>query len=71
MGDGATSELIFRSIYYMLNEVVNLVKYGVFILLAMVMFFLAEFWSCYFGLRQFKLMNVSVIICDLHGVKII
>jgi hypothetical protein len=28
---GATMELIFRSIYYMLNNVVNLVKYGVFI----------------------------------------
>jgi hypothetical protein len=27
MGDGATKELIFRSIYYMLNNVVNLVKY--------------------------------------------
>jgi hypothetical protein len=30
-GRGVTSELIFRSIYYMLNNVVNLVKYGVFI----------------------------------------
>jgi hypothetical protein len=39
MGDGATKELIFRSIYYMLNNVVNLVKYGVFILLLAVMFF--------------------------------
>jgi hypothetical protein len=39
MGDGGTGELIFRSIYYMLNNVVNLVKYGVFILLAVVMFF--------------------------------
>jgi hypothetical protein len=39
MGDGATSELIFRSIYYMLNNVVNLVKYDVFIFLVVVMFF--------------------------------
>jgi hypothetical protein len=38
-GRGATSELIFRSIYYMLNKVVNLVKYGVFIMLVVVMFF--------------------------------
>jgi hypothetical protein len=39
MGDGATSEHIFRLIYYMLNNVVNLVKYGFFILLVVVMFF--------------------------------
>jgi hypothetical protein len=39
MGDGATRELIFRSIYYMINNVVNLVKYGVFIFLLVVMFF--------------------------------
>jgi hypothetical protein len=39
MGDGATGELIFRSIYYMLNNVVNLVKYDVFIFLVVVMFF--------------------------------
>jgi hypothetical protein len=38
-GRGATRELIFRCIYYMLNNVVNLVKYGVFILLVVVMFF--------------------------------
>jgi hypothetical protein len=38
MCDGTTKELIFRSIYYILNNVVNLVKYGVFILL-LVMFF--------------------------------
>jgi hypothetical protein len=38
-GRGATRELIFRSIYYMLNKVVNLVKYGVFIMLVVVMFF--------------------------------
>jgi hypothetical protein len=31
MGDGETTELIFRLIYYMLNNVVILVKYGVFI----------------------------------------
>jgi hypothetical protein len=37
-GHGATSELIFRSIYYMLNNVVILVKYCVFILLVVVMF---------------------------------
>jgi hypothetical protein len=39
MGDGATSEHILRSIYYMLNNVVNLIKYGVFIWLVVVMFF--------------------------------
>jgi hypothetical protein len=39
MGDGATIEHIFRLIYYMLNNVVNLVKYGFFILLVVVMFF--------------------------------
>jgi hypothetical protein len=39
MGDGATRELFFISIYYMLNNVVNLVKYDVFILLLVVMFF--------------------------------
>jgi hypothetical protein len=39
MGDGATSELIFGSIYYMLNNVVDLVKYGVFVLLFVVIFF--------------------------------
>jgi hypothetical protein len=34
MGDGATRELIFRSIYYMLNNIVNLVKtYGHYLLL--------------------------------------
>jgi hypothetical protein len=38
-GRGATRELIFRCIYYMLNNVVNLVKYGVIILLVVVMFF--------------------------------
>jgi hypothetical protein len=43
-GRGATRELIFSSIYYKLNNVVNLVKCGVFILLVVVM--------CYFGLRQ-------------------
>jgi hypothetical protein len=44
-GRGATSELIFRSIYYMLNNVVNLVKCDVFILLVGVMFNQDEFWS--------------------------
>jgi hypothetical protein len=39
MGDGATRELIFGSIYYMLNNVVDLVKYGVFVLLFVVIFF--------------------------------
>jgi hypothetical protein len=39
MVDGATRELIFILIYYMLNNVVNLVKYGVFILLVVVLFF--------------------------------
>jgi hypothetical protein len=39
MGDGASNKIIFRFIYYMLNNVVNLVKYGVFILLVVVMFF--------------------------------
>jgi hypothetical protein len=39
MGEGATSELISRFTYFMLNNVVNLVKYGLFILLVVVMFF--------------------------------
>jgi hypothetical protein len=45
MGDGATRELIFRSINYMLNSVVNLVKCDVFIFLLVVMFTQDEFWS--------------------------
>jgi hypothetical protein len=45
MGDGASRELIFRSIYYMLNNVVNSVKCGVFIFLLVVMFNQDEFWS--------------------------
>jgi hypothetical protein len=49
VGRGATRELIFRSIYYKLNIVVNLVKCGVFILLVVVM--------CYFGLRQSYIKN--------------
>jgi hypothetical protein len=44
-GHGATNELIFRSIYYMLNNVMNLVKCYVFILLVVVMFNQDEFWS--------------------------
>jgi ABC-type methionine transport system permease subunit len=35
----------FRTIYYMLNNVVNLVKCVVFILLVVVMFNQKEFWS--------------------------
>jgi hypothetical protein len=35
----ATSKPIFIFSYYMLHSVVNLVKYGVFILLVVVMFF--------------------------------
>jgi hypothetical protein len=42
---GATRGLIFRTIYYMLNNVVNLVKWVVFILLVVVMFNQEEFWS--------------------------
>jgi hypothetical protein len=34
---GATRGLVFRTIYYMLNNVVNLVKCAVFILLVLVM----------------------------------
>jgi hypothetical protein len=41
-GLGAT---IFRTIYYMLNNVVNLVKCDVLILLVVVMFNQDEFWS--------------------------
>jgi hypothetical protein len=42
---GATRGLIFRTIYYMLNNVKNLVKCAVFILLVVVMFNQEEFWS--------------------------
>jgi hypothetical protein len=57
----------------MLSNVVNLVKYDVFIFLVVVMFFQAEFWSLFVTLveREFKLKNVSVIICDVHTVNII
>jgi hypothetical protein len=40
-----TRGLIFTTIYYMLNNVVNLVKCAVFILLVVVMFNQDEFWS--------------------------
>jgi hypothetical protein len=55
MGDGATRELFFRSIYYMLNNVVNLVKYDVFIFVTCGNILLRRILViiCYFGLRQF------------------
>jgi hypothetical protein len=57
----------------MLNNVVNLVKYGVFILSVVVMFFKLNSGHCvllWFE-TKFKLINVSVIICDVHALKII
>jgi hypothetical protein len=42
---GATRGLIFTTFDYMLNNVVNLVKCVVFILLVVVMFNQDEFWS--------------------------
>jgi hypothetical protein len=42
MGDGATNKPISRSIFCMLNNAVNLVKYDVLILLVVVMFFKPE-----------------------------
>jgi hypothetical protein len=44
MGDGATNEPISGSIFCMLNNAVNLVKYDVLILLVVVMFFKSECW---------------------------
>jgi hypothetical protein len=57
----------------MLSNVVNLVKYGVFILLVVVSSFKKNYGHCVLllFLTKFKLMNVLVIICDVHALKII
>jgi hypothetical protein len=44
MGDGATN-LLSSGSFFMLNNVVNLVKYDALILLVMVLFFKPECWS--------------------------
>jgi hypothetical protein len=44
MGDGATN-LLSSGSFFMLNNVVNLVKYDALILLVVVLFFKPECWS--------------------------
>jgi hypothetical protein len=71
MGDGATRELIFRSIYYMLENIVNLVWCLYFPICGHVLLRRILVIICYFGLRQFYIMNLSVIKCDVHVVQLI